>query len=228
MNVLDASVVQTVYAVDEKLEDKLATVSLGFAQNLYSTDSVDRVRILLKDDTKIIQSKKQLNLFFAKNKLDFEIKTWVELTPFYTKTKKMFEFIFVFIFIIVISVTVMSIINTLSMSILERTQEIGTMRSMGLTPFGVMRIFMLESFLLMFLGSSFGLFFAFCIQGFINLFEVHWIPPQLSMPIPLEIHLDYINLLGVFVILQAIVLLTAFVLTKRATYTSIVDALRHA
>ena len=76
--------------------------------------------------------------------MGLEIKEWVELAPFYVKAKKMFEFIFVFVFIIVLTVSVMSVINTLGMSIMERTQEIGTMRALGAQRGFVWRMFMVE------------------------------------------------------------------------------------
>jgi putative ABC transport system permease protein len=227
MNAMDATIKQTFNAANEKLEDKLLAVTLAFAQSLYDSDSVDRVRVLLYDDLQLSDYKIQLQQTFAAQNLDFEIKDWIELSPFYVKTKKMFEFIFIFIFIIVLSVTIMSIINTLGISIMERTQEIGTMRAMGLTRFGVIRLFIIESSLLTLVGTLCGLFIAFATQWLIELFAVHWTPPQIAIAIPLEIQLDYQHMFIIFIILLIIAILATFLPAKRAAYATIIDALRH-
>jgi len=227
MNALDATIKQTFYAGNEELEDKLLVVTLRFAQSLYDTDSVDRVRVLLHDEQQLNNTKNQLQAAFDKHGLDFVIKEWIELSPFYVKAKKMFEFIFIFVFIIVLTVSLMSIINTLGMSIMERTQEIGTMRAMGLNQPGVIRLFTIESSVLVLIGTLCGLIIALSTRWLIDLFEIHWIPPQVSVSVPLEIHLDYSNMFIVFIFLQCIAIIAAVLPAKRAAYKNIVDALRH-
>lgn len=227
MNALDATTKQTVYAGNEELEDKFLVVTLKFAQTLYDIDSVDRVRVLLDGELEIGRVKDYLQSAFDKQGLGLEIKEWTELAPFYIKAKKMFKFIFIFVFIIVLTVSVMSVINTLGMSIMERTREIGTMRAMGLKRLGVIRLFVIESSVLVSVGATFGLLIAECTQWLIDVFEVHWTPPQVSVSVPLEIHLDYNHMLIVFISLQVIATIAAVLPAKRAAFTSIVDALRH-
>ncbi|MFK5891712.1 MAG: FtsX-like permease family protein [Pseudomonadota bacterium] len=227
MNALDATIKLTFNAADEKLEDKVLVVNLNFAQNLYDTKSVDRVRVLLNDDRQLSDVKKQLQMAFDAQNLDFEIKDWIELSTFYVKVKKMFEFIFFIIFIILLIVSMMSIINTLGMSIMERTQEIGTMRAMGLNRIGVIRLFVIESSVLVYIGTLLGFLIALGTQWLINLFEVQWIPPQISIEVPLEIHLDYKHMFIIFVFLQIIAIISAVLPAKRAAYSTIVDSLRH-
>lgn len=227
MNALDATIKQTVYAGNEELEDKYLVVTLSFAQTLYDTDSVDRVRVLLNDERQIGSVKNYLQTAFDEQGLGLEIKEWIELAPFYVKAKKMFEFIFVFVFIIVLTVSVMSVINTLGMSIMERTQEIGTMRAMGLKRLGVIRLFIIESSILVSVGAFCGLLIAVSTRWLIDIFEVHWTPPQVSVSVPLEICLDYNHMIIVFVFLQMIAIIAAVLPARRAAFTTIVDALRH-
>jgi putative ABC transport system permease protein len=80
--------------------------------------------------------------------LELDIKTWKELDPLYTRIKDMFDIMFLFIFVIVFVVAVMSIVNTMSMAVLERTREIGTLRALGVKRPGIVRIFALESAML--------------------------------------------------------------------------------
>lgn len=227
MNALDAKIIQTVQAGNEVLEDKLLTVSLDFAQTLYDTESVDRVRILLANEQDIASVTDYLKTAFENQEMDLEIKEWIELSPFYVKVKNMFEFIFIFVFLIVITVVVMSIINTLGMAIMERTTEIGTMRAMGLKRFGVIRLFAIESSILVLIGAFLGLIIALSARSLIEIFDVRWIPPQLALAVPLEIHLVYGHMLAILVLLELLAVAAAIMPARRAAYKNIVDALGH-
>ena len=85
-----------------------------------------------------------------------EIKTWNELSLFYSKVKGMFDMIFMFLFIIVLVIVVMSVVNTMGMAVLERTREIGTLRALGLKRRGVGLLFAIEGAMIGLLGSILG------------------------------------------------------------------------
>ncbi len=227
MNALDARIIQTVNAGNQILEDKMLIASLGFAQTLYDTDAVDRVRILLKDEKQLPAVIEKLQSEFNARAWPLEVKNWTDLAPFYVKVKKMFELIFLFIFLIVITVVVMSIINTISMAIMERTQEIGTMRAIGLKRLGVIRLFVIESSLLVLIGSGLGLVITMSIYGLIRALDVKWTPPTVAMEVPLEIHLNYGHMFGVFLILEVLAIIATVLPARRAAYSNIVDALGH-
>ena len=65
----------------------------------------------------------------------------------------MFDMIFFFIFTIVLVIVVMSVVNTMSMTVMERTREIGTMRALGFKRAGVKLLFSIEGMLLGFSGA---------------------------------------------------------------------------
>lgn len=227
MNALDARIIQTVNAGNEVLEDKLLIVSLGFSQTLYDTDAVDRVRILLNDESELTATIQKLQSEFETKGWDLEVKQWTELSPFYVKVRKMFELIFLFVFLIVITVVVMSIINTISMAIMERTREIGTMRAIGLKRFGVIRLFAIESSFLVLIGSVLGLMVTLIIYALVRALEVKWTPPTVAVEVPLELHLSYPHMLLVFVILLFLSIIATVLPARRAAYSNIVDALGH-
>ncbi|MGH8560282.1 MAG: ABC transporter permease [Methylococcales bacterium] len=227
MNALDARIKQTIGAGNEVLDDKMMLVTLAFAQRLYDTDAVDRVRILLRDEQLLPETVQALERAFAAQDLDLEIKKWIELSPFYIKVRNMFEVIFVFVFVIVITVVAMSIINTLGMAIMERTREIGTLRAMGINRFGVIRLFVIESSILVLIGAALGLAIAVIVCFLIDLLQVTWVPPQVSVAVPLEIELLAGHMLVVFLFLELLAVLAAFFPARRAAFQTIVDALGH-
>ena len=114
-----------------------------------------------------------------------EIKTWNELSLFYSKVKGMFDMMFLFIFCIVLVIVVMSTVNTMGMAVLERTREIGTLRALGLKRRGVSMLFALEGGLLGLLGSLLGVVLHVVVWAVIRASRPTYTPPGISTPVPL-------------------------------------------
>jgi prolipoprotein diacylglyceryltransferase len=57
----------------------------------------------------------------------------------------------------------MSVANSMSMTVIERTREIGTLRAIGLKRSGVIRLFTMESMLLTLIGCVTGLAISFLV-----------------------------------------------------------------
>ena len=68
----------------------------------------------------------------------------------------MFSSIFVFLGVIVFFMVLMSSVNTLLMTMFERTREIGTMLAMGTPRAWIVALFMLEATLIGVLGALVG------------------------------------------------------------------------
>jgi putative ABC transport system permease protein len=73
-----------------------------------------------------------------------------------------------FFSIIVILAAALGIINTLFMSVLERTREIGLMKSLGMRRRGIFAIFSFEAISIGFWGGVLGVFIAFGVGTIIN------------------------------------------------------------
>jgi putative ABC transport system permease protein len=228
VNALDAQVFQLFDSPEEALQDKLMLVPLKFAQSLYDTTSVDRITVLLNRTEQTEAIRPRLAQEFADLGLQLEIKSWNELSSFYTKVKHMFNVIFLFAFLIVFTIVVMSVINTVSMAIMERTREIGTLRALGFQRRGLVGLFAVESMLLGALGSVLGIILTLLTWSGIAVFKPTWVPPQIAFRVPLEVYLvpDYM----VYSILSmvALSLLAASLPAHKAARMEIVSALGHA
>jgi ABC-type antimicrobial peptide transport system permease subunit len=82
---------------------------------------------------------------------------------------KIVEVVFIFIGSIALLVAGFGIMNTMLMSVLERTREIGVLKSIGATRAHVIRIFLLESGLIGFIGGVSGLLVGIAGSKIINL-----------------------------------------------------------
>ena len=227
VNALDAQLLQTFSSPIEALEDKLMIVSLAFAQELYDTDSVDRINLLLTDGSQTESVRAALLKRLTEHGLDVEIQTWYELSSFYTKVKQMFNVIFAFAFLIVFTIVVMSVINTVGMAIMERTREIGTLRAIGVKRGGIVRLFAVESAVLGILGSLLGIGLTLIVSTGVDFFEPTWIPPQITRRVPLEVYLVPREMLFSVGALLLLSLLAASVPAREASRMEIVSALGH-
>jgi len=227
INALDGQVFQLFDAPVEALEDKLMSVSLKFAQSLYDTGSVDRLTLLLKDDGLTESVRALLAEELAAEGLKLEVKTWNELSTFYTKVKQMFDVIFLFTFLIVFTIVVMSVINTVSMAIMERTREIGTLRALGFKRRGIVRLFAIESMLLGILGSLLGMALTLLTWSGVAVFKPTWVPPQITRRVPLEVYLVPDYMLYSVLLLIVLSLAAASLPARTAARMQIVGALGH-
>lgn len=227
INALDAQVFQLFDSPVEALEDKLMSVSLKFAQSLYDTGSVDRVTVLLESDELTETTRTRLAEELAAEGLNLEVKTWNELSTFYTKVKQMFDVIFLFTFLIVFTIVVMSVINTVSMAIMERTREIGTLRALGVKRRGIVGLFAAESMLLGTLGSLLGMVLTVITWLGVALLKPTWIPPQITRRVPLEVYLVPDYMLYSVLLLIVLSLAAASLPARAAARMQIVGALGH-
>ena len=87
----------------------------------------------------------------------FEIVPWIKLSDFYNKVAALYERQFGLVRLIIAAVIVLGITNTMMMSVLERTSEIGTALAIGRKRSAILRGFVLEGGLLGIAGGVVGL-----------------------------------------------------------------------
>jgi putative ABC transport system permease protein len=100
----------------------------------------------------------------------------------------MFNGIFLFMGIIVFFMVLMSSVNTLLMSMFERTREIGTMLAMGTPRAWIVALFMVEATLLGLMGAAVGLVAGNLLGALLNSSGLHMPPPPgYSVPMSFKV-----------------------------------------
>jgi len=227
MNLLDVEVAKIIDAGVESINDKFMEVPFRFAQNLVDTDGADRLAVLLEDLAYTAPVRDMLKKAFVQRGLDLEVKTWEQMSGWYRRVKGLFDVIFAFLFLIVFIIVTMSVVNTMSMAVFERTREIGTLRALGFKRRGVQWLFAFESALLGILGSVGG-FVLSCIGIFlVYVIEPTWIPPGMTRGVPIDIKFVPEAMVLCFFFLLALCLIASFIPARRAARANIVDALGH-
>lgn len=87
----------------------------------------------------------------------FQIKTFEDLNPLLVSLNDYASTLMIVMYLIILAITVTVIVNTLIMSVYERTREIGILSAIGMRSGRIMTMFFIESALLAFLGIGLGL-----------------------------------------------------------------------
>ncbi len=227
MNAMDIQVAGVYDSGSDATNDKYMRFTFGFAQSLLDTEKADRMVVLLRDTGKTELMRNRLFTRLSNGGIDCEIKTWNELSLFYSKVRGMMDMMFLFIFCIVLVIVVMSTVNTMGMAVLERTREIGTLRALGLKRRGVSMLFAMEGGLLGVFGSLIGIVLHTCVWTIINTLSPTYTPPGVSTPIPLIVSFVPETLLILMCCLIALSLMAAIVPARRAARQNIINALGH-
>jgi putative ABC transport system permease protein len=117
----------------------------------------------------------------------------------------------------------------MSMAVVERTVEIGTLRALGLRRAGIRRMFLCEGLLLGVAGAVLGVLIAALLGAAINHSGLTWLPPGNVDPIPLRVRVwgEGALLTGTAISLACVAVLSAWWPARRAARLNVVEALRH-
>lgn len=170
-----------------QVEGQLGFVPLSFAQRIMRTDGVDKVLVRIKnlDEAEAVAAEVEQQLQ-AKG-IALETRTWQELTTFYESIQQFWGVFSAFATVGVLVLAFFSILEVLTMSFLERTREVGTIRAVGTKRHQVFFTFMLEGVLLGLMGGVLGIVLGFVLAGVINAAGVGWQPPGSIESVPLNI-----------------------------------------
>lgn len=226
-NALDMEIANTFNTGNAGTNDKFLLLPLAFTQRLLATDGADRVVVLLHDGSHLEQARTKIGTDLAAAGFKVELYTWKDLSDFYKQVRKLFDMIFAFIFSIVLIVVLMSIFNTMTMSVVERTREIGTLRALGMNRRQVSLLFTVEAIELILLGGVTGALLTLIVAVSVNAFGFSYVPPNSSDSVHLAIDFVPVTMILAFALLTAVGSIAALIPARHATRMKVVDALGH-
>ncbi len=215
-----------------ELDENFIAMPFSLAQKLlYGRGRPKAVAIVLQlhrtEDLAAVRSR--LRAIIKQNKLNLEVRDFIERRPFYKQAVDMFDTIFLFISAIMGIIVLFTVVNTMSMSVMERTNEIGTARALGVRRSGTRRLFVIEGALLGAFGATVGVLLGQCIAVLFNHAGLTWMPPGNATRAPLRVLTTGVGhlLFGAWVGLVLMATLAAVIPANRAARLKVVDALRH-
>lgn len=164
---------------------------------------------------------------FRRAGLNMEVRTWQEMSAFFRQVKGMYDMIFALMLTVVLSIVVLSIANAMSMAVVERTREIGTLRAIGMRRSGITALFVSEALLLVVVGILAGLLLTALTRFGVNAADIRYVPPGNTNSVPIYIGFDTARTVLAGAVLAVLAVLAAFFPARRAAHHSITESLGH-
>ncbi len=226
VNTLDFELIGVFQSFSKDFDARAVRIPLVAAQTLMDTPSA-HVAVIMLEKTEYSASA----VATLKQKLSgegLEVTIWHKLSDFYEKTLELYDRQFGVLRLIILVMVLLSVVNSINMTLFERTREFGTMLALGDRSNAVFKLIMAESVCLGIVGAIFGMAFG-CIAAVI--ISAIGIP----MPPPPNANLGYTALIRITpltVLTSGLIGFTAAVLAtvmpaRRASRHDIVEALRH-
>jgi putative ABC transport system permease protein len=216
----------------KELDDNFVAMPLGLAQQLvYGRGEHKATGIVLQlhRSEDLPAAHARLTALFRQKHLDLEVRDFGELSPFYGQVKNMFSAIFLFIALVMGVIVLFAVVNTMTMNVMERTNEVGTIRALGVRRAGIRSQFTVEGVLIGAIGATVGAVLALAIAALVNHAGLTWIPPGNATAVPLRLDVAGRAALvgGAWLGLAIVTTLAALLPANRAARLPVVDALRH-
>jgi putative ABC transport system permease protein len=158
-----------------------------------------------------------------------EVQTFATLNSIYPQSVQFFGSVFGFIAVLIGVVVLFTIGNTMSMAVVERTVEIGTLRAIGVRRSGIRAMFVCEALMLGMVGALIGIAAALSIAYIVNHAGLTWVPPGYVIVLAIQVLVwgDWLLIFGSAAGLIVVTVLAAWWPADRAARAMVVDALRH-
>ena len=232
-NVASLQVVKAEQQGVKALDDISVQLHLMQAQQLVygqGAPQVSAIVLQLRHSSDMPAARARLAQLLQGGSQPLVVQDFATLNPQYGQITGMFAAILGFVAVLIGAIVLFTVGNTMSMAVVERTVEIGTLRALGLRQAGIRRLFVSEGLLLGVSGALLGSLLALGLAWLINHSGLTWLPPGNSERIPLLVRVagEYGMLLATAVGLIVLSVLSAWWPARRAARLDIVEALRHA
>jgi putative ABC transport system permease protein len=154
-NGMDVQLRGTFRTVSKSYDDLALRLPLAAAEHLLRVNGAQQWLVLLHDTETTDDFFRRIAGTLPPDR--YSLTRWDQEAHFYHQTAELFSRQFGFMRIVITTLIVLSILNTMTMNVLERTWEVGVMLSVGDTRRQVLTLFMLEGAVLGVVGSVAGM-----------------------------------------------------------------------
>jgi putative ABC transport system permease protein len=228
LNGIDVQIVGVVNTGFKEMDDRYLRITLPSAQRLLQSDRVTNLVVGLDKTESTDEVAASLAPRLRGLPQQLVLRKWIDLAAYYKQVRSLFSTIFVFLGVIVFFMVLMSSVNTLLMTMFERTREIGTMLAMGTPRSWIMALFVLEATLLGVLGAIAGVVGGNFLGFLINNAGIH-LPPPPGTNVPMSFRVLFVPslMVGSSILVIISLALAAILPAIRASRLQIAEALAH-
>ncbi len=229
INAVDATVAAVLAYPIKELDDRVLFMPYGAAARLLKVEGkANTVVVLLKDDHDTAKEAIEIPRALAAAGRPVSARTWLDSAAFYKQVRLLYVAIFFFMGLVLAVVVILATANTMTMSVFERTREIGTLLAIGMERSAIRTLFLLEGVLLGLAGSAVGAVLSLLLRTVLNASGI-MLPPPPGATRGSVLHVDFIPAAyGIaFAIMSVTLLVAAWWPARRASRLDPVEALSH-
>lgn len=225
ISAVEARVVGIFESIFKAYDDVALRIPLPLARELMRTDG-EHLRLVLLD--RIDQTEaavQQLRDTLPGER--YQVVPWQDMSDFYNKSVELFSKQVGVIYLIIAVIIVLAISNTMTMAVMERVGEIGTLMALGNRRRDILGIFLAEGCILGLLGALVGLVLGVLLGLLISAIGIPMPPgPVMAWGYEAGIRLSAENLAKAAIIALATTVMASLYPAWKASRLGIVDALR--
>lgn len=165
-NAIEVTVAGTFFTSAKEFDDTALRLPIQLTQKLMRISGSTSWVVLLKDTDQTSRVVSKLRSMLLADR--FEVVPWIDLADFYKKTVALFGTQVSLMKVIIALIIVLTISNTQTMNVLERTTEIGSMMAIGSRRSDILRMFILEGFLIGIIGGIAGVVLGYGIAAILS------------------------------------------------------------
>jgi putative ABC transport system permease protein len=226
LNTLEFRVVGVFESFSKEFDERSVRIPLSAAEKLLGRDGANSVVVELKrtEDTLLVAG-----LIRGKIEgLGYEVHTWTDLSDFYSKSVDLYRTQFGVLQWIVLVMVLLSVFNTVNMSVSERVGEFGTLMALGNTRSYVFWLVLSENAVLGCVGAVVGVTLGTLLALAISKVGIPMPPPPNSnVGYTAAIRLLPDTVMMAFMVGLVATLGAALLPARRVSRTPIIDALRY-
>nr|VVV05921.1 ABC transporter permease YtrF [Aliivibrio wodanis] len=226
LNALDFKVRGTYSTGVPELDKRQLYIHIQSSQDLLTSDKVSTLSVFLFDTEQTELMHQRLNEEVKITQQDIEITPWQDRAFFYNKVKDLYDLIFGVMGFVMGLVVFVALFNTMTMSVTERTREIGTLSALGSYPNEIIHSFLREAGLLAVIGVIFGALTTAITTVLLMVIDVQMPPPPgRTDGYPLNIYFSFELLAYAGIGVLCICLLAAYLSARKGVKKPITEAL---
>lgn len=174
-NAIEVTVAGTFFTIYKEYDDTALRLPISLARKLMRVQGATTWVVLLERTELTSSALASTKATLAADQ--FQIVPWNDLADFYNKTVVLFSKQVDVVKIIIGLIIILTISNTQTMSVLERTTEIGTSLAIGCKRSEIMRLFLLEGVLIGIVGGVIGIFLGYILAQTLSTIGIPMPPP---------------------------------------------------
>lgn len=226
MNAMDLTVSGLFSAGIDEIDGQVIYMPLAVTQEILDTQSID-IAVLKFKELEMAEAKlSSINTELEKTRPHLWARSWRDLAVLFRQVDKFYGVQNRLIEGILLALMFLGILNTVSMTVVERTGEIGTLRALGESRKDIVTQFVLESLMLSFIGIVCGILISVGCIRIVESVKIMTEMPGASTPFQIKIFFQWSSAFYASFLASMTTVVATMIPALRASRLDIVEALR--